>query len=69
MNIKETLHSEMRYHHEQIKIHAKEIEQMEKEPSKFPEVILQNKHSQMRISLEIIKGNKELIKYIDWNNI
>jgi len=69
MDIRETLESEINYHREQLRIHTTEIEQMEREVSKFPEVILQNKHNQMRISLEIIKGNKALINYVEFGII
>ncbi len=64
MDIRETLESEVKYHREQLKIHIKEIGQMEKEVSKFPEVVIQNKHADMRKSFEIIKGNNALINYL-----
>jgi len=65
MDIIETLESEIKYHEQQIRIHITEIGQMERCVSVYPEVILQNKHQQMRLSLEIIKGNKRLIDYLD----
>ena len=65
MDIKETLESEIKYHRQQIRIHITEIGQMEKEVSQFPEVKIQIKHARMRESLEIIKGNNALIKYLE----